>query len=121
VPEDRKRTGALGEKEAAKLLKKQGYKILETNYRCFLGEIDIVAKDKDTIVIVEVRTKRSRRFGTPEESVNATKQAKLIELANYYLQKKNQQDRFWRIDVVAVEMGEGDKVTRIEIIRNAVD
>lgn len=121
MPEDRKRTGVIGEKEAAKLLKKQGYKILETNYRCPLGEIDIIAKEKDTVVIVEVRTKRSRRFGTPEESVNATKRAKLIELANYYLQRKNQQNKFWRIDVVAVEMGNGDKISRIEIIKNAVD
>ena len=120
MAEDRKRTGAIGEKEAAKLLKKQDYKILETNYRCPLGEIDIVAKDKDTIVIVEVRTKRRRRFGTPEESVNAAKRAKLIELANYYLQQKNQQDKFWRIDVVAVEMEKGDKISRIKIIKNAV-
>ncbi len=117
---DRKRTGDLGEKQAKKFLKKQGYKILEANYRCKLGEIDIVARDKDAIVFVEVRTKRNLDYGTPEESVNSTKRAKLIKLAEYYMQQHQDAARFWRIDVVAVEMGAGDKISRIEIIKNAV-
>ena len=117
---ERNRTGALGEKQAKKALKKQGYKILDTNYRCKLGEIDIIARDKDTIVFVEVRTKRTLEFGTPEESVNHAKQAKLIRLGKYYIQQQKLQDKFWRIDVVAVEVDDRDKITRLDIIQNAL-
>jgi len=117
---ERNRTGAIGEKQAKDSLKKKGYKILETNYRCKLGEIDIVARDKDTIVFVEVRTKRTLEFGTPEESVTHAKQAKLIKLGKYYMQQKKMQDKFWRIDVVAVEIDGRDKITRLDIIQNAL-
>ena len=101
---DRKRTGDLGEKQAAKFLKKHGYKVLETNYRCPIGGIDIIASDGDTIVFVEVRTRHGQRFGTPEESVNGTKQAKLIKLAQFYMNNQNDQSKPWRIDVVAIEI-----------------
>ena len=120
MTEDRKQTGALGEKVAAEHLIKQGYTILQQNYRCPIGEIDIVARDGESLAFVEVRTKRSRQFGTPEESITTTKQTKLIELAESYMQEHGNPDEPWRIDVVAVELGKGDKVTRIELIKNAV-
>ena len=117
---DRKRTGALGENAATEHLIKQGYTILQRNYRCPVGEIDIIARDGDSLVFVEVRTKRSRQFGTPEESITPAKKAKLIELAETYLQEHGKPDQHWRIDVVAVEIRQGDRVSRIELIRNAV-
>jgi putative endonuclease len=120
MPEDRKRTGALGEKLARQYLLKNGYVILQQNYRCPIGEIDIVARDGESLAFVEVRTKRSRQFGTPEESITPAKQAKLIELAESYMQEHGNSEQPWRIDVVAVELEKGDKVSRIELIKNAV-
>jgi len=116
----RKRTGAFGEAVARKYLVQHGYRILETNYSCSIGEIDIVARDDDFLVFIEVRTKRSRQFGTPEESITATKRARLVNLAQAYLQQHEDVPEFWRIDVVAIEVGQGGKVSRIELIKNAV-
>ena len=70
---DRKGTGVQGEQAAQDYLKKKGYRIVETNFRTRYSEIDIVARKKDTIIFVEVRTKTSRKFGSPEESVTPTK------------------------------------------------
>ncbi len=120
MAENRKRTGDLGEKLARQYLLKNGYEILEQNYRCSIGEIDIVARDSDSLAFVEVRTKRSSQFGTPEESITTTKKTKLIELAQSYLQEHADVPDHWRIDVVAVEIGKGNRVSRIELIKNAV-
>ncbi len=120
MSDTRKKTGYIGEELARDYLLKQGYKILEQNYRCSVGEIDIVARDGDCLAFVEVRTKRSRNFGTPEESVTPAKQAKLVELAETYLQEREITNEDWRIDVVAIELGKGDHVSRIELIANAL-
>ena len=113
-------TGKLGEKIAMNFLKKKGYRILETNFRCREGEIDIVAEQKDYLVFVEVRTKTGSDFGSPEESVTFTKKEKLITLAFTYLNAHRNLHSLWRIDFVAVELGEQGKVTRIELIENAI-
>jgi putative endonuclease len=117
----RRDTGLLGEKLAADFLKKRGYRILETNYRRPEGEIDIVARQKDSLVFVEVRTKGSRQFGTPEESITPTKKEKLKAMAYYYLQTHDNVPPSWRIDVVAVELDPKGKPLRIELIENAVE
>ena len=116
----RKEVGAIGEKLAADLLKKHGYKILQRNYRCREGEVDIIAQKDDSLVFVEVRTKKSSGFGTPEESVSFFKREKLISLANAYIQTLDNPPASWRIDVVAVELAPNDKVSRLEHIENAV-
>ena len=100
-------------------LRQQGYVVRERNWRCSVGEIDIVAEDSGCLVFVEVRTRRGREFGTPEESVTPAKQAKLVELAQTYLQEHDW-DGDWRIDVVAVEMSSDGKLLRVELIKNAV-
>lgn len=117
----RRETGALGEKIACEFLGKNGYEILEANYRCPDGEIDIIAQQKDTLVFIEVRTKKDRRFGSPEESVTTVKQERLRKLAEQYGQTHENLPETWRIDVVAIQMERNGKVTRIEIIENAVD
>jgi putative endonuclease len=117
----RRETGLLGEKIACEFLGNNGYDILETNYRCPEGEIDIVAKQKDTLVFVEVRTKKDHHFGTPEESVTPTKQERLKKLAEQYGQTHENLPEAWRIDVVAIQMKSNGKITRIEIIENAVN
>ena len=116
----RRDTGILGEKLAKDFLKKRGYHILETNYRCPHGEIDIVAKDKDSLVFIEVRAKRSPEFGSPEESITSAKKEKIRATAYHYQQNHDDLPLSWRIDFVAVELGPKGKPSRIELIENAV-
>ena len=102
----RRDTGILGEKLAKDFLKKRGYRILETNYRCPEGEIDIVAKHKGSLVFIEVRTKTSLEFGSPEESITPTKRERMRATASHYRQTHNNLPLLWRIDVVAVELNQ---------------
>lgn len=120
MPSKRKETGAIGEKLAADFLKKRGYKIIQRNFRCREGEIDIIAQKGEYLVFVEVRTKKNTAFGTPEESVTFSKRTKLVSLANTYLQACDKEPLSWRIDVVAVELTRDNRVSRLEHIENAV-
>lgn len=117
---NRKDVGILGEKLAKGFLKKRGFRILETNYRCPEGEIDIIARHKDYLVFIEVRTKTSLAFGSPEESITATKKKKLISTAYRYRQAHDDLPQLWRIDVVAVRLTQKGKLSHIELIENAV-
>jgi len=116
----RRRLGQQGEAIAARHLQRCGYVILARNWRCPAGEIDIVARDGPTTVFVEVRARRSRRFGTPEESITASKQARLVAAAQTYLQEAGNPETAWRIDVVAIEMGARGQVERLNLIQGAV-
>ena len=120
IPLKRKEVGSRGEKLAVDFLKRRGYKIIQRNFRCREGEIDIIAQQGDCLVFVEVRTKKGSGFGTPEESVTLSKREKLISLANAYLQACDNPPAWWRIDVVAVELAPDNKVSRLEHIENAV-
>jgi putative endonuclease len=117
---DRRDTGALGEKLAAAMLKRRGYRIIENNYRCRDGEIDIVARQKDCLVFVEVRTKTTSQFGVPEESVTRMKQSRMRRTAARYIQTHQRLPESWRIDFVAVELDQHGRATRVDIIENAV-
>lgn len=116
----RRDTGALGEKLAQDFLKKHGYRILQTNFRCPEGEIDIIARDKDCLVFVEVKARTSLRFGLPEEAIDENKKRKIRLAAARYQQENHQDFASWRIDVVAIELGAGNRPTRIELIENAI-
>ncbi|MBI2909940.1 MAG: YraN family protein [Chloroflexi bacterium] len=120
MPTRRRILGDIGEKLAREHLLRQGFVIKETNARTPLGEIDIVAQDGDCLVFVEVRTKRSDSFGSPEESLTRAKRQKLVALAEEYLQRFDEPPPC-RIDVVAVELSRQGRVLRVELIRNAVD
>ncbi len=117
---DRRDTGILGEKLAQALLKKRGYRILDTNYRCQRGEIDIVAKQRDFLVFIEVRSKKNLEFGTPEESITHAKKRRIKAAAHHYQQTHEKLPPQWRIDVVVMELDPEGKLTRIELIENAV-
>jgi putative endonuclease len=117
----RKETGSLGEHLAKDFLKKKGYRILETNYRCRSGEIDIVALDGDCLVFIEVRTKFNLAFGSPEESITAAKSRHLTQSAEYYCQTHPKLPELWRIDVLAIELGSDNNLKRLELIENAVE
>jgi putative endonuclease len=117
----RKELGNAGEKLACSALKKKGYRILEKNYRCRYGEIDIVASHKGCLAFVEVRSKTGNTFGSPEESVTSQKKQRLVSTAMEYLEGHSDAAQDWRIDFVAIEFdATGKKATRIEIIENAI-
>ncbi len=112
----RKNLGRKGEEVSVDFLKKEGYQILKRNYRFGHKEIDIVAQDKNTIIFVEVKTGRSKKFGEPFERVDSNKQKKLIEVAKDFIQKNEIQDCDFRFDVISVDL-KGDR--KIEHIKNA--
>ena len=112
--------GALGEKIAAEYLTGLGYRIRERNFRLREGEIDIIAEKDDFLVFIEVRTRTSNSYGTPEESVTTQKKERLIALAEAYIEDREDLPSSWRIDVVAIELGPKRKVARLEIIENAI-
>lgn len=116
----RKSIGALGERLAVAHLKKLKYKIIETNFRCSIGEIDIIAQDRDCLVFIEVKTRRSSNVGTPEDSLTSIKKRRLTSLALAYLQCHNISPTNWRLDVVAVELDQDYIPSRIEVIKNAI-
>lgn len=115
----RHETGSNGEKLALKFLEKQGYRVMERNYHCRIGEIDIVAKDGKELVFVEVRTKGSFDFGEPEESVNIPKRKRLVRLSYYYVIEHGLEAVPWRIDLVTVRLRPGTK-PEIRLLKNAV-
>ncbi len=112
--------GRRGEALAAERLSALGYAIVQRNYRCPEGEIDLVTRCGETWVFVEVRTRRGRRFGTPEESITLRKRAHLIAAAQHYLQDHALEGVPWRIDAVAVELSPAGNLCRVDVIENAV-
>ncbi|MGB9498483.1 MAG: YraN family protein [Dissulfuribacterales bacterium] len=115
----RQKFGKFGENLAARHLKKLGYKIICKNYRTKLGEIDIIAKQDDTIVFVEVKSRRTSTFGSPKYSITLKKQQQISKTALYYLKKTNQSDVCARFDVVTVNSV--NKKHDIEVIKNAFE
>jgi putative endonuclease len=113
-------TGILGEKLAGKYLEEQGYAIIGTNYRSRGGEIDIVASRDGMLCFVEVRTKSSRNFGTPGESVTPRKKKRLVLTAQDYVQKHGVCESDWRIDFIGVELDGRGKAVRIEHLESAI-
>lgn len=101
-------SGQLAEREAQKFLEKQGLALISKNFSCKLGEIDLIMRDNKCITFVEVRYRASTRFGSAAETVTASKQAKLIKTAQYYLQKNNQLNKRSRFDVVAISPKNGE-------------
>ncbi len=111
--------GKLGEALALKYLKKKGYRIVETNYRCALGEIDIIAVESRVVVFVEVKSRRTDKFGPPQAAVGIQKQRKISMLAKNYMKEKRIEDAKARFDVVSVMLGL--EKPKIELIRNAFE
>jgi len=95
------KTGKKGEEEAVRFLESNGFKILETNWRYHHKEIDIIAMDKEFLVIVEVKTRNTDYFGYPEQAVNRMKKRFLTEAANAYIFKNNIEPEV-RFDIVAI-------------------
>ncbi|MHB8092544.1 MAG: YraN family protein [Syntrophales bacterium] len=111
--------GKRGEELAAVYLAKVGYRIIERNYRCIFGEIDIVAEEGGSIVFIEVKSRRSIAYGDPQLAVGARKQKKISMVALNYIEEKHQHSRNARFDVVAVKILPAG--TTIELIKNAFE
>lgn len=110
--------GVQGEQVAAAYLTAHGYRIRERNFRCRLGEIDLIAEEGGRVVFVEVKTRRGHHYGLPQEAVNRAKQERLRRLAEYYLRGHGGLDRPCRFDVLAIT-ALPDGTARVELIRGA--
>ena len=118
MPSPRARIGRSAEIVAAAELGKRGYRIVASNYRRPCGEIDLVAREDDCLVFVEVRCKRTREYGSPAESITAAKMRKLITTAEHYIEEHGLADAACRFDVVEVVSVDGKLVVK-EVLRDA--
>lgn len=115
MSDGRVKLGRRGEELAARELTRRGYEIVTRNWRCQSGEVDVIARRGETWYFFEVRTRRGREFGTPEESVTRAKQQRMIDVALTYLGEHDIYDVDWRVGFVAVEMGRTGRLQRLEI------
>ena len=119
ISDDRRGLGRHGEDLAARHLAAKGYEIVARNWRCETGELDLVVRDGDCLAFVEVRTRRGRALGTPEESITRAKQARLAALAEAYVQADDWPGDY-RVDIIAIEMDRGGRLLRVDHYENAV-
>jgi putative endonuclease len=111
----RVKLGQRGENLAVEELIRSGYEIVARNWHCQAGEVDIVARQGDAYHFFEVRTRRGREYGTPEESVTPAKRQRMIDVALTYLGEHELADVDWRIGFVAVEIDRRNRLTRLEV------
>lgn len=97
--------GKIGEDKAANLLVSKGYRVLERNWKIGDLEMDIIAQEGNTIVFVEVKTRKSDRWGNPEQAVDEIRKRRLTACANAYL-KYNRLDNPWRFDIISIILNE---------------
>lgn len=111
--------GKAGEEKAVGLLKDSGYRIISRNYKTKLGEIDIIAFDRDTLCFIEVKTRRSDKFGLPLEAISVFKQRQISKVALEFLKEKKLLEKKSRFDVISVLLSE-DK-PRLDLIKDAFE
>ena len=112
--------GKKGETIAVEYLKKHGYSILKRNFRFSrLGEIDIIAREKEYLCFIEVKTRKSTQFGMPSESVNTKKQEKIKKLSQIYLSNNNLNNQNMRFDIIEVLFLKNNNIPKINVIKNA--
>lgn len=117
----KKQLGNSGEEAAGLHLQQNGYKIIQKNYRCKLGEIDIIAKDADYLVFIEVKSRKNTQYGTPSEAVNYFKQQKIKKVAQYYLMTKGIEPnvRFDVVEIIGEIKNQAINIGSIKVIKNA--
>jgi len=120
MPKEHIALGRTGEAAAVDLLKKNGYKILLRNYKTKLGEIDIIARDRDTLCFIEVKARHSDRFGLGQEAISSFKQRQISKVALAFLKEKNLLDKKARFDVVSI-MYLAKEAPRMDLIKNAFE
>ena len=119
MTKERLQLGKFGEDLALKKIKRLGYKQITRNYRCHLGEVDLVAKDRDTLVFIEIKTRKTKSIGYAKEAVDARKRRQLSKVALAYMKANSCLETKARFDVVAISLDGGNP--KIEIVKNAFD
>ena len=119
MTKERLSIGAYGEELAFKKIKRLGYKKIIRNYRCRLGEVDLIARDGDTLVFLEIKTRKGKSIGYAKEAVDARKRRQISKAALTYMKSNDCYGDRARFDVVAVSLGEGEP--EIEVIKNAFE
>lgn len=109
-------TGTKGEQIALSFLLGLGYRLVEKNFRCRSGEIDLIVLDGPALVFVEVKARHGTGFGLPQEAVGPAKQARIRRLAQYFLQVRARDEQEFRFDVVAIAFSSGG-IPRIEHLK----
>ncbi len=114
-----KQLGNYGEKLACDYLKKNGYKIIETNYHSQLGEIDIIAKFKKSIIFIEVKTRASEgEILYPQEAVDHRKQKRMLRVIEQYIWKNKIDDKKCQIDIIAISINKVTKSVKLKHLKN---
>ena len=116
---DTREIGRKGEDAAVRYIERKGYKIVERNFTCTLGEMDIIALDGKTLCFIEVKTVSGKTYGPPEIAVNASKQSKLSKVALTYLNQNHLHDTRARFDVIGVTLS--PRGERVELIKDAFE
>ncbi len=106
--------GNWGERRARTFLESDGMQFIARHFQTRFGELDLIMQDGDTIVFVEVKTRRSKQYGTPEQSITKAKKLRIYKAAVEYLERNNLYDRDWRVDVIAIECRDQDDMQRID-------
>lgn len=116
----RSEVGGWGETEAANYLRRLGWEILETNWHCRYGEIDLIARLRDRLIFVEVKARRSRSFGLPEEALTPAKRRRILRSAWTFLEERELQGSAWQVDVIAIEGRPGQARFHLDHYRDAL-
>jgi putative endonuclease len=119
VTEERLNLGRLGEQLALEKIKRLGYKCIEKNYRCSLGEIDLIAKDGDCLVFIEIKTRKGRTLGYAKEAITPRKIRQISKVALAYMKSNNCCDVRSRFDVIAISIT-GNR-EEMEVIKDAFE
>lgn len=119
VTEARRALGKLGEAAAAAYLQRNGVRILAANFACAAGEIDLIGKEREALLFIEVKTRASEAFGPPHLAVHQRKQRQIVRVAQWFLAERRMPETACRFDVVAVTFPPGDGAPRIHWVRDA--
>jgi putative endonuclease len=119
LTKERLELGRLGEDLALKTIRRMGYKCIARNYRCPLGEMDLIARDGDTLVFIEIKTRRGKSLAYVKEAVDGRKKRQLSKVALAYMKENHCADVKSRFDVVAVNLGGHNE--EIEVVKNAFE
>ena len=119
MTQERLALGRFGEDLAFKKIKRLGYKKIIRNYRCSVGEVDLVANDGDTLVFIEIKTRKGKSTGYAKEAVNARKKKQLSKVALFYMKSNDCLEAKARFDVIAINIKDGKP--QIEVVKNAFD
>ena len=119
MTEARRALGKLGEAAAAAYLQRNGVRILAANFACAAGEIDLIGREREALLFVEVKTRTSEAFGPPHLAVHQRKQRQIVRVAQWFLAERRMPETACRFDVVAVTFPPGEETPRIHWVRNA--